>query len=127
MTQQQRGFIPHLGVEMTERGDERSTCALEIAEEHLNPHGVVHGAVAYAMADTGMGAAVYSVLEPDESCATIEIKIVYLAPAKQGTLQCETRVVQRTKSFAVLESDVKNGDRAIARALGTFAIFPERE
>ena len=34
-----------------------SRCRVPIRAELLNPHGVVHGAVAYALADTGMGGA----------------------------------------------------------------------
>ena len=40
-----------------------SRCRVPIRAELLNPHGVVHGAVAYALADTGMGGALYPVLE----------------------------------------------------------------
>ena len=36
-----------------------SKLGLDVAQEHLNPHGVVHGAVVYALADTGMGVALY--------------------------------------------------------------------
>lgn len=37
----------------------------------MNPRNVVHGAVLYAMADTGMGAALYPTLSADKVCATI--------------------------------------------------------
>ena len=40
-----------------EQGPGTSRLALTVTADHLNPHPVVHGAVVYAMADTGMGAA----------------------------------------------------------------------
>ncbi len=120
------GFQLLVGFDITERGDGVSRCRLVVDERHLNPHGVVHGGVLYAMADTGMGAAVYSRLEPDESCATIEVKMVYLGAVRSGVLECETRLVQRGRRVAVLESEVRNGERLVAKALGTFAIFEDR-
>jgi acyl-CoA thioesterase len=120
------GFQLLIGLEMTERGDGVSRCRLEVDEKHLNPHGVVHGGVLYSMADTGMGAAVYSRLEPEESCATIELKVVYIAAVRGGTLECESRVVHRGRRVVVLESEVRSGDRLLAKALGTFAVFEDR-
>lgn len=120
------GFGKHIALDMSERGDGVSRCVVDVQPIHLNPHGVVHGAVIYAMADQGMGAAVYSKLEPDESCATIEIKIVYMASATSGRLECETRLLNKGRRVAVLESEVRSGERLIAKALGTFAIFPLR-
>jgi acyl-CoA thioesterase len=89
----------------------------------MNPHGVAHGAVAYALADTGMGAALYTLLEPGESCATIEIKIVYLASAREGELVCETKVIRKGSRVAVLESEVFESNRLVAKALGTYSIL----
>ncbi len=120
------GFGKLIALEMTERGTGTSRCRLSVSAIHLNPHGVAHGAVIYAMADQGMGAAVYSLLEPEESCATIEIKIVYMAGVPGGELECETRVINKGRRVAVLESEVRNGERLVAKALGTFAIFPAR-
>ena len=57
-----------------------SELSLAVTKDHLNPHNVVHGAVIYAMADTGMGAALYPTLAAGEICATIEIKISYFKP-----------------------------------------------
>lgn len=100
-----------------------SELGLEVGADHLNPHGVVHGAVVYAMADTGMGAALYPTLEPGQICATIEIKINYFKPISSGRLSCISAVVNRGKTIANLESRVLLGDVLVAQANGNFAIF----
>jgi len=121
-----KGFHPFgelIGLDFTrcEEGFSRGT--LEVGERHLNPHNVVHGGVIYAMADTGMGGAVYSCLNEDELCATVEIKIAYMAPVTSGRLTCDTRVVHRGKRIAILESEVKNGEQVVAKATGTYSLF----
>ncbi|MEO8107986.1 MAG: PaaI family thioesterase [Actinomycetes bacterium] len=118
------GFGPHMGLEMVKRGEARSLTALTVGPQHLNPHGVVHGAVLYALADQGMGAAVYSLLGDAESCATIEVKIVYLSPVRSGRIECESTVLNKGRRVAVLESEVRVAGKLVAKALGTFAIFP---
>ena len=120
------GFGRLLGLEVTEREDGRSRTRIEIGPQHLNPHGVVHGAVLYALADQGMGAAVYTLLDEGESCATIEVKIVYIAAVQAGVVECETTVINKGRRIAVLESEVRSEGRLVAKALGTFAIFPQR-
>lgn len=97
--------------------------ALDVCADHFNPHGTVHGAVLYALADTGMGAALTSILAVNEICSTIEIKISYFRPWKSGPLSCETRVVNRGRSTASLLSDLFDGEhRHLGQASGTFAI-----
>ena len=121
-----RGFGPLVGLETYERADGASRCRLTVRPELLNPHGVLHGGAIYTLADTGMGAAVYTRLEESESCATIEIKIVYIAAVVEGVVDCETRIVHKGSRVAVLESEIRNGERLVAKALGSFAIFPAR-
>jgi acyl-CoA thioesterase len=69
-----------------------------------------------------MGGALYPLLQTGESCATIEIKIVYLASAREGELVCDTRVVRRGSRVAVIESEIFESDRLVAKALGTYSI-----
>ncbi len=125
-SREDHGFGRLLGLEMYERGEGLSRCRLTVRPELLNPHGVLHGGALYSLADNGMGAAVYSRLDEDESCATIEIKIVYIAPVVSGEVDCETRIVSKGRRVAVLESELRNGERLVAKALGTFAIYPQR-
>jgi acyl-CoA thioesterase len=126
---QSKGFNPFgelIGLTFDEYGDGGSRCSLEVTAELLNPHGVVHGGVIYSMADTGMGAALYSAIDEDELCTTVEIKISYLRPVRSGTLVCDTRVLNRTRKVAVMESEIKSGDELVAKASGTFYIYDSR-
>ncbi len=104
----------------------RSTLSLHVATKHMNPHRVVHGAVLYAMADTGMGAALYPTLSAGEICATIEIKINYFKPVVDGRVVCETELLNRGKSVANLESRLFVGETLVAQANGNYAIFKPR-
>jgi len=117
-------YVEQLGIRFSERpADGRSRCTLAVAEAHHNPHGVVHGAVLFAMADTGMGAALYPTLDAGEICATIEVKINYFKPVVAGELACTTELVNRGKTVANLESSIYLGDTLVARANGNYAIF----
>jgi acyl-CoA thioesterase len=125
-----KGFHPFgelIGLDFTRCEGGFSRGVLEVEARHLNPHNVVHGGVIYALADTGMGGAVYSCLNEDELCATVEIKITYMAPVTSGRLTCDTRIVHRGKRIASLESEVKNDGRLVAKATGTYSLFKVEE
>lgn len=105
----------------------RSLCCIEVDDKLLNPHGVVHGSVLSALADTGMGGALYPLLADDESCATIEMKISYFKPVLDGALECRTQLLYKGKSVASLESEIFSNDKLVAKASGTYSIFrPEK-
>ena len=123
-----KGFNPFgelIGLNFTTQKNGGSQCVLEVSEKHLNPHGTLHGGVVYAMADTGMGAALYTLLNEQELCATVEIKVTYLQAVLSGTLTCDTKAIHRGGRLAFLESEVRNGETLVAKATGTYVIFRE--
>lgn len=120
--------VPHpfgdtLGLRLASCGDGESECRLSVREALLNPHGVLHGAVLCAMADTGMGAALYSVLAEGESCATSQLSVSFVAPVRGGEVVCRSRVVSKGSRAATLESTLERGGAVVAKALGTFAVL----
>ncbi|MBI1737521.1 MAG: PaaI family thioesterase [Candidatus Rokubacteria bacterium] len=116
-------FAELLGVRTVLMHEGRSTFELTVRPEHLNPYGVVHGGVVYALADQAMGGAMVTRLRPGERCATIEIKINYLASVSGGTLRAEAVVLERTNRLGVLEARVHAGDgRLLSIATGTYYI-----
>lgn len=116
-------FAELLALKIDEQRAGYSRLSLVVARQHLNPHGVAHGAVLYALADTGMGTALYPTLADGQICATIEIKISYFKPVFGGQLVCTTELLNRGKTVANLESRVYLDDQLVAVANGNYAIF----
>jgi acyl-CoA thioesterase len=105
--------------------DGRARYQLQVLPDLLNPHGVLHGGAVYVMVDYSMGGATMSVLPPGEICATIEIKISYLARVTGGTLTAETEIIKRGRRVVFLESKVADeSGRLVATASGSFAVIP---
>lgn len=117
-------FADLLGIEQGKKAEGMSQCSITFSDKLLNPNGVVHGGVIYALADNSMGGALQSLLEPTEKCATIEIKITYLFAANQKKqLSSKANVIKKGSRVAMLECDVFEADRLVAKATGTFAVF----
>jgi len=124
------GFNPFgdlIGLQFVKCEGGQSRCTLEVGQRLLNPHSVVHGGVLYSMADTGMGGAMYTVMDKDELCATIEVKITYFKAVRSGTLVCDTRIISRGRRTTALESDITCDGRLVAKASGTFSVFRAKE
>jgi acyl-CoA thioesterase len=115
-------FLEHIGLVVREHGPGASTCVLTVAPFHRNSSGLVHGAVLFAMADTGMGAALFPTLEEGDACATVELKISYFKPVRDGELVCTSQLVHRARTLAHLESSIHAGTTLVARANGHFAV-----
>lgn len=116
-------FARLMGLRIDSRGEGKSTLSLRILPKHMNPNGVVHGGVTYALADTGMGSALETTLEPGQICATIDIGMHYHKPIMGGQLVCHTELLSRGKRVAHLRSLLYVDDKVVGSASGNFAIF----
>jgi len=116
-------FCDAMGLRFTKIKKGFSRCIIDVNKKLYNPHKVVHGAVMYTMADTGMGGALYTCLKKNELCATIEVKINYFKAIREGVICCDTKVINKGKRIAVMESEIKNDEKIVAKATGTYSIF----
>lgn len=113
----------HLGFTI-ERGDGRASDRLDLDARHLNPNAVAHGAVAFTMMDTAMGAAAMSVLDEGDVCTTIEIHTRFHRAARAGSIVAEARVVTLGRRVVHLEASTLDDDgRLVASATGSFAVI----
>ncbi len=64
------------------------TCLLEVelGEKHLQPFGNVHGGAIASVVDAAAFWAVFPQVEKGVGMTTIEMKLNYLAPAREGKL-----------------------------------------
>lgn len=119
-------FAEHLALQVESAADGRCRMALQVVPSHLNPHGVVHGAVLFALAATAMGHALYTRLARGQSCTTIEIKINFLAAVRAGRIVCASEVLRAGRSVAYLEARLHADARLLATASGHFALRAPR-
>ena len=109
------------------RWDDVRTTRIEMGPEHINAAGFLAGVVTYAMVDYTMGSALWKETTEEEAIATLNIAINYVQTAREGELVCTADVDRRTRTNAVLRSEVRHADGTlIATAVGSYVIFPRR-
>lgn len=117
-------FADLLGFEVETLAPGEARAGIEVSERHQNPHGVVHGAVVFALIDTSMGGAATSMLDGGRRPATIEVQVRFLRPVLGGRLEARTRVVKPGRRVMHLESQVTDADgRVVATGAGSFAVL----
>lgn len=108
-----------------ERG--RAVITMRVKRKHIQIHGVVHGGILAALADTAGALAAYPMLPIGTGLATVEMKINYLEPVSDGDLSGEGKVVRLGRNLVVSECDITDhANRLVAKSLMTFAIVPPR-
>jgi uncharacterized protein (TIGR00369 family) len=121
----QSNIVKLLGFELEAAEAGRAVLRMRVRPRHKQVHGVVHGGVLAALADTAGGLATYMTLPRGTRLATVEIKINYLEPVNQGTVRAEARVLRKGRNFAVVDCEVLDGTgRLAAKALMTFSVGP---
>jgi uncharacterized protein (TIGR00369 family) len=108
------GFV----LKQVEQG--RAVFEMEVGARHHNPLGTLHGGVYCDLADAAMGYAYASTLTEGETFTTVELKINYFLPVRQGRLTAEARVIKTGNTLSYVECDVKDeAGRLVAKASST--------
>ncbi len=123
----QNPFGKLIGMRIDHAADGFCRSHLLVDAQHHNPHAVLHGGVLFTLADSSMGAALYTLLQPGETCTTVEMKINFMKSVRDGDVRCETTVLRRGRTTAVLESRMLADGELIAVALATYAILARRD
>ena len=116
------GFREHVALQVEPIDDGTGRVVLDAGEEHLNPHGTVHGGLLATMIDVAMGTAVATTGK--ESPVTVSLTVTYLEPGQPGRLTATAKVRKRGKRLMVVEAEVVQGGDVVADALATFSVKP---
>ncbi|MHA6197937.1 PaaI family thioesterase [Pseudomonas wadenswilerensis] len=93
-------------------------------EPHLrNRGGFLHGGAIFSLVDIAMGLACSSSHGFDQRSVTVECKINYMRAVSEGEVLCIARVLHAGRRTLVLDADVVQGDKLVAKAQGTFAVL----
>ena len=96
-------------------------------ESAYNPIGVVHGGLVCTLLDSVAGCAVHSTLPAGVGYTSLEIKVSYLRPVRQGQgeLTATGRVTKPGRRAAFADGEVRDEQgRLIATASSTCLVFP---
>jgi uncharacterized protein (TIGR00369 family) len=86
--------------------------------------GTLHGGVLCDIADSAMGFAFGSTLQPDESFTTLELKINFHRPVWEALLRAEAEVVTRGRTVGMAACKVTDEKgRLVASATSTCLVL----
>ena len=125
---QQNSTSRQMGFTLAQASRGRVRLQMKVDARHLQVHGVVHGGVLAALADTAGGLASYMSCPLGTRVATVEMKINYLEGVERGTVTADAEVVRIGRHLAVVDCDVTDDSRRlVAKALMTFFVGPFAE
>lgn len=97
--------------------------ALALAPHLRNRGQKLHGGAIFSLVDITMGLACSASHGFDQQSVTIECKINYLRAVGEGEVCCTARVLHAGRRTLVLDADVLQDDKLVAKAQGTFAVI----
>lgn len=121
-----RPFYRWSGIELVDARPGEVEVAFDAGPEHVNLQGLVHGGMLATLADTAMGLAVRTTLEPGRRHVTVQLGIEFLSPGRQGRIVARGRSVKVGRQLGFAEADVVDDrGRVLARARSTLSVTAE--
>ena len=119
----QSAFSELIGCRVQSVEDVVAHVALSLEPQLRNRGGKLHGGVLFSLVDISMGLACSSAHGFDQQSVTIECKINYIRAVSEGEVLCIAKVIHPGRRTLVVEADVFQGDKLVAKAQGTFAVL----
>jgi uncharacterized protein (TIGR00369 family) len=123
----QAPFAELLDIHSGQSANGIGSVSMVIQDQHCQEAGVVQGGIIVTLGDHALYRAIQSVLRPDENSVTIELKVNFIAPARDGQLTATARVISRGSRIIVGDMEITDDrQRLIARGLGTYLVTRRR-
>lgn len=101
-----QGMMQTLGAELGHVEPGRVVISAPITDALRQQSGVAHAGATFALADSAMGYAAMTKMEPDCDVVSIEVKINLMAPADGERLVAEGHVVRAGRQITVVRGEV---------------------
>ena len=120
-------FCVKLGIEVQEIGDDgHAVLTMQYHGKLEQPYGVMHGGAIFTLADAAAAYAVAGTQERTKQFVTVEMKINYLAPVKDGIVEARARLLKGGRVIPI-DVDVFNENKLVAKAIATYIILDENK
>jgi len=103
-----------------------SVLEVELQEKHLQPFGFVHGGAIASVMDAATFWAVFPQVKDGMGLTTVEIKVNFLAPVREGKLLAKGRCIKIGKTLALGDATIYDGNgNLLAHGTATMMIVPD--
>jgi uncharacterized protein (TIGR00369 family) len=113
-------FIASMGIEVPELGLGYARFVMPFKPGLANSIGLLQGGMIAALADEAVAYALWSLVPEGELISTVEMKINFLAPVRQGPVEAVARIAKRGKTISLGEVEVREQDQLVAKGLFTY-------
>lgn len=115
-----------IGLKEVSLNNGSSLIELPVKYEITQRRGTVHGGVIASMVDSAAGAAIRSLLEPNQQVVTVEMKLNYIRPVKGDRIIGRGKVINLGNTLAVAEANIiSDEDNIIASGMATFMVLTD--
>lgn len=116
-------LVDLLGIRFVE-----TSAGLVVAEVDHRPElctagGLLHGGILMTLADTSGATCAFLNLPPKAGTSTIESKTNFLRGVRSGTVRATSRPVHVGRTTIVVETDLNEGERHVAKVIQTQAVL----
>jgi 1,4-dihydroxy-2-naphthoyl-CoA hydrolase len=105
------GFPGLLGIEFEQPGEGSLRARLALEGKHMAPNGFLHAGTVVGLADSTCGYGCFLNLpEGATGFTTVELKTNFLRSAREGTIECEARLVHGGRTTQLWDATVTDPD-----------------
>ena len=115
-------YYLHLGMALVDYDEGKARFEMMIKQCHTNIYGAAHGGAIASLADSACGLSLATRLTTGQSAVTLDLRVNYTAPVKEGLLVACGEVISLGKTTAVEIARVTQNDNLVAFALATHYI-----
>ena len=113
-------LVQFLGIRLEELKEGYARLALDVEKNHLNSLGTLHGGVMATLNDIACGVAINTVLVPQATILSLDLRVEFIDTLSQGTVYCEGFLTQRKRTVAFAHSRLVDSDgRLLSTASAT--------
>jgi 1,4-dihydroxy-2-naphthoyl-CoA hydrolase len=115
--------IGHLGIELTEIGNDHLVGRMPVDQRTRQPFGILHGGASVVLAETLVSCAATFVAAPGKACVGMEINANHLRPVSSGWVTGTARPVSLGRRSQVWEVRiVDDNDKLVCISRCTLAV-----
>ncbi len=100
--------VAHLGIEISERGENYLKAVMPVDQRTTQPQGFLHGGISAALAETVGSLAGFCCVETQQAVVGVEINASHLRPVRSGYVTATAKPVRLGTTLQVWQIDIQD-------------------